>query len=152
MAYRVGTIPLRHITAGDRCVLGEVVRQARLRARLSQAELAAQIGVKQNYISRLESGVRTNPSSRVLKALARVLNIPGDTLVQALPLPCDWDAELEAEVERRWQVQSEGGDFGPEDKRIITDIIRRRILGARARQAEQERNCAEQRPPHAAAG
>lgn len=50
--------------------LGFAVQQARIRAGLTQAELADELGTDQAYVSRLESGASVKAISRLLEALA----------------------------------------------------------------------------------
>lgn len=60
--------------------LGERLRDFRLRARLTQTELARKANVNQGYLSAIEKGTRT-PRSSTLRALATALNIPEAVLV-----------------------------------------------------------------------
>jgi transcriptional regulator with XRE-family HTH domain len=63
----------RAVVAGP---VGAVVRLARMRARLSQAELGAACGGhRQSTISRLEAGRVVNPDRRTLARIADVLGI-----------------------------------------------------------------------------
>jgi len=66
----------------------ELIRQARLETRLTQAELAARVGTSQSAIARYESG-RTVPSlptlERLLRACGRALAL--DAQAQADPAP-----------------------------------------------------------------
>jgi transcriptional regulator with XRE-family HTH domain len=50
-----------HAVMDIKRLVGENVRNYRLRAGLSQEELAAQMGVEQGYVSKLEAGAR-NPT------------------------------------------------------------------------------------------
>ncbi|MFI0964657.1 helix-turn-helix domain-containing protein [Streptomyces sp. NPDC021080] len=54
--------------------LGEALRQARVDAGLSQAAVAVAIGVRPDYVSKLERGERC-PSARVAESLASVLEL-----------------------------------------------------------------------------
>jgi transcriptional regulator with XRE-family HTH domain len=61
---------------------GELVREARLRAALTQAELARRAGTTQSAIARLESG-RTSPA---LEDVIRLLRLTGfDLRVELVP-------------------------------------------------------------------
>lgn len=51
------------------------LKAARLRARLTQAELAERSGLDQAYISKLEIGKVMNPSFQTVTALADVLDL-----------------------------------------------------------------------------
>lgn len=59
---------------------GQVLRELRERNGWSQRELAAQAKTTGAYIAMLETGVKTNPSEKMLKRLAKVLGVPMDTL------------------------------------------------------------------------
>jgi transcriptional regulator with XRE-family HTH domain len=51
------------------------LRDARLRAKLTQAELAERIGKPQSFISKLETGILTDPPISDAKALGRELGV-----------------------------------------------------------------------------
>lgn len=51
----------------------EAVKHMREKRNLSQSELAAAIGKTQSYVSRIETGARTNPSFDTLWSMAMVL-------------------------------------------------------------------------------
>lgn len=59
------------------------VAQLRLQKGWSQAELARRADTSQPYIARLESG-RVDPGVRTVKKIAKALEVPMMTLVQAL--------------------------------------------------------------------
>ena len=61
--------------------IGERIKRERDKRRYTQAELAERAGVKQSLISRLESGLRTNPGADVVKGLAKALGCTADYLV-----------------------------------------------------------------------
>lgn len=70
---------------GRRNISGEQVREARLRLRLSQAQLAAKmqtegVPIEQDALSRIESGDRLVQDFE-LKALARCLRVTVDWLL-----------------------------------------------------------------------
>lgn len=60
---------------------GEVLRDARLDAKLSQEELAARSGLHRTYISQLERGIKS-PSLVVVFGLARTLGLQANELVR----------------------------------------------------------------------
>jgi transcriptional regulator with XRE-family HTH domain len=68
--------------AGD---LASTVRTARLRARLSQAQLAKRAGISASYLSRIESAAWERggpwPADGVLRALARALSLSSTELI-----------------------------------------------------------------------
>lgn len=63
-------------------LIGARLRSARVRAGLSQCELAAKTGVSQQLISAYEIG-RGNPRTLVIVALADVLDVDPETLCRA---------------------------------------------------------------------
>jgi transcriptional regulator with XRE-family HTH domain len=64
--------------------LGEALRQAREEAGLSQGAVAAAVGVRPDYVSKLERGERC-PSAKVAQLLAAVLELgaAGSALLSA---------------------------------------------------------------------
>ena len=56
---------------------------ARIRAGLSQADLATAAGISQPHMSRIESGARMYPHPRIIRAIAAALNMDIDSLVSA---------------------------------------------------------------------
>ena len=80
MAFRsdlcntVGIVPPRR--------LGTAIRNLRQALRLTQEELAKQVGVTQGYIGHLERGLKKNPSLLTLKKLARALGVPVTELLE----------------------------------------------------------------------
>ena len=61
--------------------MGKVLKQARVRRKLTQVELAEKMGVHKITISRLERGDR-QPSMRMLQRLAKALGVPVTTLLE----------------------------------------------------------------------
>jgi len=59
---------------------GEKIRKLRRERKLSQAKLAAQVGMNSNHLSRLERGVGL-PSTEILKRLAHALEASIDYLL-----------------------------------------------------------------------
>ncbi len=59
----------------ERQGLGEMLKQIRESKGLTQVQLADKTGVTQEYIAKLESGARVNPSLKVLRAFAKALNV-----------------------------------------------------------------------------
>jgi transcriptional regulator with XRE-family HTH domain len=60
--------------------LGQVVREHRLAAGLSQEELADRAGLHRTYISLLERGLR-NPSVDALSKIGRAIGAPASRLL-----------------------------------------------------------------------
>jgi len=61
--------------------LGAIVRRLRRERDWTQEQLGRRAGLKQAYISQVESGVRANPSARIVMKLAR-LGVPVTTLLK----------------------------------------------------------------------
>ena len=66
-----------------RATFGTRVRQQREAEEITQAELAEKVGVSREYISQIESGTRTNLSSRVRLRLMQVLGLSDEPLEPA---------------------------------------------------------------------
>jgi transcriptional regulator with XRE-family HTH domain len=62
--------------------LGAIVRRLRRQRDWTQEQLGRRAGLKQAYISQVESGVRANPSAMVVKKLARALGVPVTELLE----------------------------------------------------------------------
>ena len=81
---------------------GMLVREARRRARVSQAELARRIGTTQSAIARLERG-KTEPSLKRIQEILRALRL--DLRVGIVPLDdsnwLDAKANLDLDVDAR---------------------------------------------------
>jgi len=75
---------MKDVSADFSGVLGTYVRSARERARLSQGQLAAAIGVNPSYIARIESGERAKPAADILQRIADTLVIDSSDLLAFL--------------------------------------------------------------------
>jgi XRE family transcriptional regulator, regulator of sulfur utilization len=62
--------------------LGAIVRRLRRERDWTQEQLGRRAGLKQAYISQFESGVRANPSVRIVMKLARALGVPVTELLE----------------------------------------------------------------------
>ena len=69
-----------HGTDADPVTLGEYMRSARLKRRLSLQQLANAAGVHKSYLGRLELGQLKQPSPEVLQKIARALDIEYENL------------------------------------------------------------------------
>jgi len=99
---------------------GELVREGRKRAGLTQRELADRAGTTQSAIARLEAG-RTTPS---LETVERLLRLCGYQLLVELAPYDDSDiaqAEslLEATVDERFAEMAAGARFAEELKSAV---------------------------------
>jgi transcriptional regulator with XRE-family HTH domain len=66
---------------------GDKLKMLRLQRGLTITELAAKSGVTQGYISKLESGIKKEPSWKVVQALADALLIPVDDFRDGTKFP-----------------------------------------------------------------
>jgi transcriptional regulator with XRE-family HTH domain len=62
--------------------LGAIVRRLRRERDWTQEQLGRRAGLQQAYISQVESGVRVNPSARIVMKLARALGVPVTKLLE----------------------------------------------------------------------
>ena len=60
---------------------GRRLRELRKEAGMSQREVAQKVGVDFTYLSKIESGVMSPPSEKVITKLARVLDANRDELI-----------------------------------------------------------------------
>lgn len=87
-------------------IRGDRLRERREARRLSQGQLAAFARVGQSYISMIETGKRENVGSRVLTALARVLNTNIDYLAGSTddPRPAS-EARIDLSPSKRHAIE-----------------------------------------------
>ena len=79
--------------------LGEFIRDQRKLARLSLRDLADRTNVSNPYLSQIERGLH-EPSVRVLRSIARALNISAETLLSQAGLLEDDPGEASDDTER----------------------------------------------------
>jgi len=72
--------PLRKRKGSGKATLGEVLRARRRELRLTQRELAAQLGVKPAHVAYLELD-RRRPSLKLLSRIAQVLDLKRERLI-----------------------------------------------------------------------
>src|SRR5437879_13673628 len=92
---------------GQLSALGELIRSQRRLANLSLRELAERTDVSNPYLSQIERGLH-EPSVRVLRSIARALNVSAETLLA--------QAGLLDEVKR---AGAGGGGEGPDTESAI---------------------------------
>lgn len=80
--------------------------------KITQTELAQVIGVSSAHMSRLESGVNTNPSANVLIALSKALSTSIDALLLS-DIPAN--TPIEKRLTRIEQYLAAQGDFTTEE-------------------------------------
>ena len=51
--------------------IGEIIAEAREKANLSQRQLAKLAGVNNSELSKIESGIRKDPSPRILRKISK---------------------------------------------------------------------------------
>jgi transcriptional regulator with XRE-family HTH domain len=76
---------------------GELLKQLRTEAGMSQRDLAARLGVDFTYISKLENG-KTDyaPSQKILREIAALFGVDGDWLIfKAGKIPSQYHTLLE---------------------------------------------------------
>jgi HTH-type transcriptional regulator/antitoxin HipB len=78
--------------------VGQLIREYRLKRRLTQASLAAQVGVSRKWIIDLESGKRTTDLSLVLRTM-NVLAIELDARDRSAARPSRDGVDIDAIVE-----------------------------------------------------
>lgn len=66
---------------GDIMGLGDFIREKRKQKNWSQRDLAAAAGISNAEISRIEAGKRKEPSTSVLKEIAKALDTPFEELL-----------------------------------------------------------------------
>jgi transcriptional regulator with XRE-family HTH domain len=64
--------------------IGENVRAARVKARLSQEQLAERVSVSRNYITQIETG-RKRPAIKLLEAISDAMSTPVSALLDGDP-------------------------------------------------------------------
>lgn len=84
------------MAVADVAALGRLVRTQRERLRLTQSELAEQVGVSRSAISELEAGRIAQPRATVFARLAKALGLPAAALLAAAGYP---EAETVLEIE-----------------------------------------------------
>ncbi len=52
------------------------LKLARIRAELTQKELARRVGITNKYLSQIERGVSVNPSNGIMERISKELNTP----------------------------------------------------------------------------
>lgn len=107
---------------------GELVREARRRAELTQAELARRVGTTQSAIARLERG-RTEPSLERVGQLLRACGL--DLNVQLLPVDdSNWSlaqANLALDVDARVRQNQAVLRFAREGRAALVASEARRV-------------------------
>ena len=89
------------------------MRELRKQADMSQRALASQVGISFTYLSKIESGVMSPPSEKVIMKLARVLGANKDELITlAGKVPSDLSRILRDESVVRFLRSSSSREIG----------------------------------------
>lgn len=98
---------------------GEVLRRLRVRAGLTQDELAENSGVSERTIRRLETGNRTNPRMTTVQELAKALPLRPEELEQlfraAVPRNLDGDQQGHQQGDQQGYHQGDQQDGAKEE-------------------------------------
>lgn len=72
------SLPRQH--KNQQTPLGKLLKDARVKAGMSQAQLAETIGISRSYLSQLEHGVYPRPTLAVMGRITEVLDISAENL------------------------------------------------------------------------
>jgi transcriptional regulator with XRE-family HTH domain len=110
--------------------IGSRIRQARLKAGLSQAQLAKEVGVSAGAIGNYESGY-SSPKDEILYTLMRVLNVDANFIYQDFISPSANKSEVDEIVEAFHKNKelailfSRSAKLKPEDLEIVLKMVER---------------------------
>ena len=90
-------MPARALTPAP--PLARLVRANRERLRLTQGELAEQVGVSRSAISELEAGRIEQPRAAVFARLGKALGVPAAALLAAAGYPAEGDVVMGLEAD-----------------------------------------------------
>ena len=106
--------------------LGDFIRAQRHMAQLSLRELAERTNVSNPYLSQIERGLH-EPSVRVLKAIARALNLSAETLLQQAGV-LEGDDEAPAEATAEMAIRSDP-NLSEDQKVALLAVYRSYVAG-----------------------
>lgn len=66
--------------------IGEIIAEAREKANLSQRQLAKLAGVNNSELSKIESGIRKDPSPRILRKISKYIDVNYNDLMYKIGL------------------------------------------------------------------
>jgi XRE family transcriptional regulator, master regulator for biofilm formation len=78
-------------------MIGQRINKLRLEKKISISELAERSGVAKSYISKLEKGIKTNPSIQLLEKVADALEVTIDDILHDKA-----PAQEEEEIDKQW--------------------------------------------------
>ena len=110
--------------------LGKRIKELRKNRKLAQGELAAQIGINANHMSRLERG-RYQPSVEVLKKIAVALDVSVDALLSDSLTDGFSVSTQNTPVAQRIRLSE---TLGEDDQRVLVHIIDCMLTKERMRQ------------------
>lgn len=134
----------RRMSQETKRALGQAIKAARLGANLSQEELAAQLEMDQNAISRLESGYARWPDPGLLAAIAAETGVSVAELLTAagyLP-PTDTPPTPGPPTPRLYTMLMErmAHDLTDDDRQVVDESIRyAQSIWRQRRRQERER-------------
>lgn len=97
----------------DLKLMGERIKQARLKKHMSQVELAYQLDVSTAFVSKLEKG-KTPPNLKRINQLCQILDVPQDFLLTGIA------SQSTVYLYKEFQKLLEG--CSPETQRLIYDV------------------------------
>ncbi|MCD8133203.1 MAG: helix-turn-helix domain-containing protein [Clostridiales bacterium] len=104
------------MTQNDYDTLGTKIKELRIQKNLTQAEVAAALGVTPGYISNVENN-RTAMSLRILVYYAKLMNISLDALIGRI------DSEYQPTALDR-DIMNVLAEMDPDDKKKLLQTIR----------------------------
>lgn len=112
-------------------LIGERLREARIRRGLTQAEVAEKLGVTRSVIARYESGINDPPSENISK-LAEILGVSADYLLGRTDNPTSSNGSGGPPIEEEFPevvnvLRRSGKKLTPEDRKRIARIIKAAI-------------------------
>lgn len=106
--------------------VGTALREARLRAGLSQESLAEKLGTAQPHVSAIETGKRS-PSWDYIIRFAEALKVSAISLLREAGLITEDNADLEQEIAamvERYPDMADVFEYARDDPRILEELVR----------------------------
>lgn len=99
----------------DRTLLGQRIRQERLKNKLTQEQLAEMIDVSTTYIGFIERGERSVTLEKITD-IASILHVSVDDLISPAPI-CPPDESQTLKLNNLWKTAS------PDERELILSLI-----------------------------
>ena len=107
----------------ENLTFGEYLKKIRVENKISQRDLAAQIGVDFTYLSKIENNKMAPPSEETIKKIAQALNENVDNLILlANKIPSDYKEVLKASEQIPLMLRKIS-NFSPEQQQKAMDAI-----------------------------